>query len=400
MKAEDFKSGYPGRLEPITLSDGSTSVAFFPLALQQLTVDLSAETYRWIAEARASLGELQGSIKGMMSLPIVRPALLRREAHHTSLIEGTQTELHDVVNAQRGETDDKAMREVLNFVDVSDMAYRHLESVADDPFIPISLLYQLQYELVSGVTEERIQIGRTRTTQVFIGNKNQSIHSAIFVPSPPGHNLDIALQELIDYINQKEHNYDPIIAVALAHYQFETLHPFFDGNGRLGRLLILLQLVILGQLYQPVLSISTWLEENRDSYYSRLQRVRTHNEWDHWVRFMAKVIYHSAKQTLDLIETISQLNEDLHNKVRESKLKAETNHRVIDLAFEMLNFSIQDVAAACDVGEDRARKIVKDLINLNILARQGTARKQRFTCPAIAKTLDQTNPATYRIDEY
>lgn len=398
MKAEDFQPGYPGRLEPISLSDGSSGVAFFPLALQQISVDLTAETYRWIAEARASLGELQGSIKGMMSLPIVRPALLRREAHHTSLIEGTQTELYDVVNAQRGQTDNKAMHEVLNFVDVSDMAYRHLESVADDPFIPISLLYQLQHDLVSGVTNERIQIGRTRTTQVFIGTKGQSIHTATFVPSPPGHNLDIGLQELMDYINQRSHEYDPIVAIAMAHYQFETLHPFFDGNGRLGRLLILLQLVILGQLAQPVLSISTWLEHHRDTYYNRLQRVRTHNEWDLWIRFMAKVIYQSAKQTLDLIEQLSQLNEDLHDKVRESKLKAETNHRVIDLAFEMLNFAVPDVAKACDVGEDRARKIVKDLINLGILTKQGTPRKQRFTCPAIAQTLEQADPDTYRID--
>lgn len=398
MQLEDFQPGFPGRLEPILLSDGTSSIAFYPLSLHQISIDLTPETYRWIGEARASLGELQGSINRMMSLPIVRPALLRREAHHTSLIEGTQTELQDVVNAQRGQTDDKAMHEVLNFVDVSDMAYGHLESVADDPFIPISLLYQLQYELVSGVTDEHIQIGRTRTTQVFIGTKGQHIQTATFVPAPPGHNLDIGLQELMDYINQRSHPYDPVVAVAMAHYQFETLHPFFDGNGRLGRLLMLLQLVILGQLSQPVLSISTWLEHNRDTYYNRLQRVRTHNEWDLWIRFMAKVIYHSSKQTLDLIWQLSQLNEDLHNRVRESNLKAETNHRVIDLAFEMLNFSIPDVAKACDVGEDRARKIVKGLINLDILAKHGTDRKQRFTCPDIAETLDQGDPDTYVIE--
>ncbi|WP_336249171.1 Fic family protein [Stomatohabitans albus] len=401
MQREDFLPTAPGRIDETTFANGAHGITFIPFSLSRIHVDLSDETYRWIAEARSALSLLQGNIAQMSSLPIVRPALLRQEAQATSRIEGTRTLLHEVVGAQRKQKDNTELREVMNFVNVAETAYRYFEQVKDCPQIPINLLFQMQEELMNGMVNDSTQVGRTRTEQVFIGTKGHSIEQARFIPMPPGHDLEIALRDLIDYINKPQHSVDPIVAIAMAHYQFETLHPFIDGNGRLGRLLILLQLVILGQLSDPVLSISSWLEHNRNAYYGRLLRVSTHGSWNIWIRFMAKVIYHASAQTLDLIKEISSLNEHLHTQVRESNLKAETAHQVVDMAFEQLNFDSADIQEKCNVSNQRANQILKDLSQLGIIQVQDPSmrKNKRYTCPQITETLLRVSPSDYTIED-
>lgn len=163
---------------------------------------------------------------------------------------------------------------------------------------------------------------------------------------------------------------DPIVAAAMAHYQFETLHPFRDGNGRIGRYLIVLHLVGQGTISEPTLTVSPWFEERRGEYYDHLLAVSTRGDWAGFVGFFADGLAMAANLTLRQLVHLSQVREELHGVVRKSQLRAETALRLVDLAVASPTFTIRQVHEKLGVSKPRAATLVNQLEALGVLSRR------------------------------
>ncbi|MHB1738276.1 MAG: Fic family protein [Actinomycetes bacterium] len=185
----------------------------------------------------------------------------------------------------------------------------------------VGLLESVHGTLVRGTPADTSDAGRVRRTPVAIGSANGSIEGARFVPMPPGIELDVALRDLVDWINAIESPREPLVSAAMAHYQFETLHPFNDGNGRVGRLLIVLQLLVEGLIAQPLLSVSPWFEARRGPYQDRLAEVSATGDWDGWVHFFATGIQESADDTLQRVNRLLSIQQGYVALLQAANLK-------------------------------------------------------------------------------
>ncbi len=215
--------------------------------------------------ALARLSELGD---GIPNPDLLRRPTMRREAQSTSALEGTFERIETVLAQDYEPGGDKtgwseSLVEVFNYLDAADHG---IKSVREGRPIGISLVRELQRLLVNGTKSDGPQAGEIRNSQVFIGSPTRRIEDARFVPMPPGQNLDIAVRALMDWWNSRNEPGLAVLDMAMFHYQFETMHPFTDGNGRIGRLLILLQMMSRRLLSQPLLSVSPWFEQRRGDY--------------------------------------------------------------------------------------------------------------------------------------
>jgi len=239
----------------------------FKAANLRSSYDLAPSTYKVTAEAAGQLGALGQSLKALPNPKIlIRPSIIR-EAQSTSALEGTYAPLLDIF---QGEIDDGTnvstdIKEILNYVRAAESG---LESILIKP-ISIPMLSSLQSLIVDGTPGGRIDQGKVRSVPVIIGTPDQPIESSRFIPMPPGTELEAAYGEWEKWIHADVEL--PLVAqIALAHYQFETLHPYADGNGRIGRLIISLQLVASGTLSVPVLNLSEWFNLDKSLYKDQL----------------------------------------------------------------------------------------------------------------------------------
>lgn len=308
MHVERFKSSPIGNLWPICGTDrrNGRSYEHYAYVAHPLGDEpqLDGETWRAVTRASRALAQLDQASRQVPNPRILRRPTLSREAQSTSALEGTFAPLEDVLAAD-STTDggrSAALMEVLNYVDAADAAFDY---VAEQRTLTTSLLFDAHRQLVDGTDSETQDAGRIRCCQVAIGSPDGTVESSRFVPMPPGPELEAAVRDLVGWITQGGER-DPLIAAAMAHYQFETLHPFNDGNGRLGRLMIVLQFMIDGLLEEPLLSVSPWFEARRDQYEDELARVSATGEWDSWIRFFSRGVEASA------IDTARRVNLMLH----------------------------------------------------------------------------------------
>lgn len=348
MKIEDFESSPAGRLVRIAGFDPRhqaeyVHVAFVPIPLPSELEQLgfSGTTWSAVNAATLALGRLDQATGLVPNPAILERPTIRREAQSTSALEGTITLLSEVLEAEvepevgvRPE-----LREVLNFVRVSELAYI---AVADRP-ISIQLLSELQGLLVEGTRDDGPDAGRVRERQVVIGPEGCPITEARFVPPPPDFNLQDGLREWERWINTPNHI--PIVAqLALGHYQFEALHPFSNGNGRIGRLVMLLQLLRSGTLHSPLLPISPWLETRRGTYQEHLLAVSKTGDFDPWVRFIAEGV---AAQSDGARSQIQHLL-DFQEEVRELARKRVIGGVAVQLANDLIGNPIVHVRWVAD----------------------------------------------------
>jgi Fic family protein len=195
---------------------------------------------------------------------LLRRPTLRREAQSTSALEGTFAPLEQVLAAEvTDQVPSKELVEVLNYIEAANYAF---EWVATRERLTVGMLESAQALLVRGTDSETEDAGRVRRTPVAIGSSTGSIQDARFVPMPPGVELTSAIHDLVHWIGETGVPRDPLVAAAMAHYQFETLHPLNDRNGRIGRLMIVLEMLLTDLLHEPLLSVSPWFEARRPAY--------------------------------------------------------------------------------------------------------------------------------------
>jgi Fic family protein len=324
---------------------------------------------------------------------LVASPLLRREAIVSSRIEGTVATPHDVLVLEAADavvpplaSGLEPTREVLNYV----WALEHgIARLADLPLC-IRLISELHGVLLKGVRGDRERPGELRTAQNWIGTPGSSIREARFVPPPPAE-MRTALEDLERYLNE-EASPAPLpllVKVALVHYQFEAIHPFRDGNGRVGRLLITLNLVAWGLIRDPLLYMSAYFERRRGEYGERMLAVSTEGAWDGWIRFFLAGVAESARDGLRQTERLLDLRAR-HQAQFQSARSSALLLKLLDHLFHRPSVTIADVARVLGVTFASASASVRKLVAAGVLEEAtGRKRDQVFVAPEIVRFIEE-----------
>lgn len=375
MDLELFQDSSSGDLVPISGNSSSGQpwqhAAFVPRPLGSEQPDLSRRANRSVAEARAALAALDATARQLPNPRLFRQQSLRVEAQATAALEGTYEPLAKVMAAQLNDDHSPSMREVLNFLDVADLAFEATE--AGQSLTP-SLLAQMQGLLMTGTAAEGPYSGRVRPIQVIVGQRQEipgnlpPVQRARYVPPPPGVDLEARLADLLRWMDADHSTeIDPVVATAMAHYQFESLHPFHDGNGRLGRLLIVVHLTRCGVISEPTLTVSPWFESRRSAYYDALLGVSTSADWSTWVGFFAEGLAASARQTLTRMNDLSAAMADLKDQVRSRGIRTANALHLIDLAVDQVLFTTARAAATLGMKPQGAARLIASLQGIGVL---------------------------------
>lgn len=361
MDKNGFSTTCTGRLVP-TIGGRK---AFVPAPLPPESLDLNP-LLPVLSRATQAVGELKGIGRTIPNpLLLIRP-LQRREAVSSSGMEGTYTTLSDLFLFEAGASApdrDADNREVLNYV-------RALEgAIADLAELPISarLIKRAHRTLLHGVSRHRgaqVEAGEFKRDQNWIGGSG-AIETARFIPAPPQMTPD-AIDDLARFINRPDReNSSPLIDVALAHYQFEAIHPFGDGNGRVGRMLIALMLAENDTLPQPLLYMSPWLEKHKTFYIDLMFEVSQSGNWIPWINFFLRAVAESAEETIRVVQRIQDLQKEYRERFQTARRSA-LMLRIVDLAFERPIRSIPDIAEALSVTYAGAANNVKELVKAGV----------------------------------
>jgi Fic family protein len=403
-----FASESPGTLVTIRGSDPVLGEwehkAFIPIPLGEDMPSLEPRTFMVVADARAALAALDNTARQLPNPTLLRLPTLRREAQSTSALEGTYAPLADVLVADEEEPPTAELAEILDYVRAANHAF---DWVADGRPVSVALLSDLHGMLMRRTSLDDLS-GRLRERQVVIGRRADAdsagfpVQNARFVPPPPGDDLKRGLQDLVDWMRaDHQARIDPVVAAAMSHYQFETLHPFWDGNGRIGRLMIVLHLRAAGVLGEPTLTVSPWFEARRGEYYDRLLRVSTHNDWDGYVRFFAEGLRQAADGTRADMIALVRVQNALKEVIRGSTLRADSAHALVDLAVANPSFTVRKVEAELGVSYGRANKLVGQLVGLDVLrAIDPHAYKRRFYAPRVLEVLTRRTSGSSEVQPH
>ena len=316
---------------------------------------------------------------------LVRPAL-RLEAVSTSALEGTYATLTDVLE---GDFVDETRRsaevaEVLNYVQATETA---LDRIKERP-ISFNLIAQLQQVLVRGTRGDSYDAGRLRERYVLIGPDNCRVSEARFIPPPHGDQLRDGASDWEKWINADD-SIPLLVKVAAGHYQFETLHPFSDGNGRLGRLIAVLQLIYNGALRYPLLNISPWFERRRSQYQDHLLRVSQTGDIDPWIAFFCNAVLDQSVDAFGRIERLITLRDEMIRTLRQARARG-TSRSIVDDLIGFPVITVPAMTAAHHVSYQAANTAVARLVELGIL-REATGRTydRVFVCDAVLRELER-----------
>lgn len=378
MDLNAFSSSASGVLVRISGTDPRTGrhyehAAFLPAPLPELSPQLTTETWEAVSQASLALGRLDEAGHRIPNPMLLRRPSIRREAVATSALEGTYAPFEEVLEADVQEEEEAqpfspALQEVLNYVRVADLA---LEWIPHRP-ISVSMLCQLQSLLVQGTPGDTPAAGRVRDIQVIVGPEGTPVEDARFVPPPPGDQLVAGFQEWESWLRE-DHSIDPVVAVALAHYQFEALHPFNDGNGRIGRLGVVLQLIRAGVLHEGLLTISPWLEQRRREYQDHLLRVSQTGEFDPWIRFLAQGLKARAEAATAQIQRLLDFRNEMEELARTTPLRGVAGQIAVDLIGRPV-VTATSASRNYDVSYQAANTAISRLAEAGIL-REATGRR-------------------------
>lgn len=352
--------------------------AFVPHALPPAAPVLDASSYAELNRtAELSLARLQGVAGLVPSIDWLLYSAIRKEALLTSQIEGTQATLIDLFDKEAGlavsNTDD--VEEVTNYL----RAFRWTQDTLRDPKgLPMSvrLLRQAHRLLMDGARGAGRQPGELRKSQNWIGGTRPG--NAVFVPAPPEH-VPALLADLERFIHQADTHdtLPPLVRIGLVHVQFETIHPFLDGNGRIGRLLIAALMEQWGLLSQPLVYVSAYLKQHQSEYYQRLSAVRTEGDWEGWVAFFLEGVARAADTAeRGIVALASLINTDRRRLLQAPKI-TPASLRLFELLPLMPIFSIDQVRERLNTTFPTATAAVKALEALGIVVEQTGQKKNR-----------------------
>lgn len=382
MHPDQFQPTAPGRI----VRQPQGYWAFIPDPLPP-SVDWTPDLVAALSEADRTLGELAG-LGAMLPNPylLIQP-LMRREAVLSSRIEGTRASVADLYAFEAVQPslfdlpDDVA--EVRNYVHALQYGLERLGT------LPISsrLFRELHERLLEGVRGAEWTPGEYRRSQNWIGPPGSTLNRAVYVPPPPAE-MQEALGQLETYIHA-DWDLPPLVRLALVHYQFEAIHPFLDGNGRVGRLLISLLLQVWDLLPQPLLTLSAYFEANRQTYYDLLLAVSQRGAWVAWLQFFLSGVASQAAESAARIRRLQRLR-DGYREMFQNERAAARLLQVVDLLFEQPIFSIPQLADAIDVNYPTAQRYVQELEDRDVVEEiTGQARNRVYRASKVLKAIEE-----------
>lgn len=390
MQVDRFQASPVGSLVPISGEDPRrgepwSHFAFVPHPLPD-EPDLSLATHTLLSEADRAIGRLDANLLLLPSPELLVRPTLSKEAVSTSALEGTYATLQEVLEAEyEDETRSRAeVREVRNYIRA---AIRGRSLITQKP-VCLTLVAELQQMIVAGTRGDVYDAGQLRNRQVFIGDHGRPVTEARFVPCPPGEQLRDGMTAWEKWLNTAD-TVPLLVRVALAHYQFETLHPFSDGNGRVGRLVMTLQLIASGELRYPVLNMASWLEPRREQYINHLQRVSQTGDWDPWVAFFAEGLRDCAQATsLAVTELLAIKTEytDALAAAGDRSLASRLAPDLIGLPILEVNELVERYATSYPT----ANNAVKKLVDMGILRQlDGRPYRRLFACDRVFQVMQR-----------
>lgn len=367
---------------------------FFDPKPMPRSLDLDRATTKILSEADRALGKLAGTGRVLHNPHLLVQPYLTTEALASSQIEGTQASLSDVFEAaaESNDSPDMDVREVLNYIAAFELGRELLGE------LPLSLrLFKRVHErLLHDVRGQEKGPGEFRTSQNWIGPPGCTLDDALFVP--PAHHPEMldALADWERFLNDREFDVPPLVACALIHYQFETIHPFLDGNGRLGRLVIILYLMAIGELPQPLLYLSPWFERDRSSYYDHLQAVRERGAVQEWLRYFLTGVAVQANDAVDRAERLIDLQSWYRSDLAEDRSRAT---EVVDLLFDNPYVTTRRVMERLGVSNPGANNLIRRIEDRGWLRQaRVSGRGGRITWVAsdVMEVLTDVPPGTSR----
>jgi Fic family protein len=352
--------------------------AFIPAPLPpQPPLALTGELQGLLSAADRALGRLDGSVLTLPNPDLFVFMYVRKEAVLSSQIEGTQSSLQDLLAAEAQLFELELPRDVDEVVNYVRAMNHGLARLAELP-VSVRLIREIHAELMRGVRGGRLQPGELRTSQNWIGPPGCTLNTATFVP-PPHHVVPEALGELEKFLHAND-ELPPLVKIALAHVQFETIHPFLDGNGRVGRLLITFLLTERGVLHKPVLYLSHYFKQHRQAYYEHLQAVRDQGDWEAWLAFFLQGVIEVAGEAAETARRILQLREQHRAAITDKLGRAAGNgHKVLESLFDRPIVAVNDVKAMIGTTFAAANSLVSRLVEIGVLSEMtGYARNRRF----------------------
>ena len=289
MKLENNRAGQLKKMQ-------SDYKCFVPHNLKDIKLNLDNEINTLINKAYLLLGRLDGMAITLPDIDLFVSMYVQKEAVISSQIEGTQASLIDVLQKDRGNEKIKDTKEIVNYIKATHYAFKRLNELP----LCMRLIKETHSVLLSNVRGEEKMPGEFRKSQNWIGYAGSTLKNASFIPPAPDV-MDICLSDLEKYIHE-DSNISNLIKIALIHYQFETIHPFLDGNGRMGRLLIILYLREQGLIEYPVLYLSYFFKKNRNRYYELLNNVRIKGEFEEWIKFFINGICEISEDAITSIQ--------------------------------------------------------------------------------------------------
>lgn len=351
--------------------------AFSPAPLPpQPPVRLEGELQGLLSKADRALGRLDGSIQTLPNPDLFVFMYVRKEAVLSSQIEGTQSSLQDLLAAEAHILSPELPRDVDEVVNYVTAMNYGLARLAELP-VSVRLIREIHQCLLQGVRGARLTPGELRRTQNWIGPGGCSLNEATFVPPPP-HEVPEALGALETFLHA-ESDIPALIRIGLAHAQFETIHPFLDGNGRVGRLLISFLLCQREILVKPVLYLSHYFKRHRAEYYERLQAVRDTGDWEGWLAFFLRGVASVSLEATDTARRILALREDHRARVTQGLGRAAGNgHKVLEHLYQRPIVAVADVEALTATSYTAANNLVSRLVELGVLVEATGYRRNRL----------------------
>ncbi len=334
--------------------------AFIPAPLPP-EISYDSQLVLALSRADAALSELSGLGRNVINPHLLIASYIRKEAVLSSRIEGTRAGIADLLLDDL-ETSDNALsspdlREVQNYVSALEYGIDRLNSLP----LSLRLVREIHARLMEDVRGGNATPGEFRHSQNWIGPAGSTLANAPYVPPPADEMMDCLTKW--ELFLQDRGNFPDLIQCALLHEQFEAIHPFLDGNGRIGRLLTTLFLIERRRLSQPLLYLSAYIEAHRQEYYDLLQRVRTHGDWNSWLHYFLRGVEETAKQAVQQASALMYLREKLHIEIR-SKPKAAA---LIDPLFTNPYMTVSRAAELLQVSLPTARQIVRTLEETGVL---------------------------------
>lgn len=296
-----------------------------------------------------------------------------KESTTSNRIEGTRTTFDEAVSPQEQINPERRddWEEVQNYIKALNSAINLLDEIP----LSIRLLKQSHKILLEGVRGKTKLPGEIRKTQNWIGGS--SLQDAYFIPPEPNE-LPELLTDLEKFIHNDDLLLPDLIKAGIAHYQFETIHPFLDGNGRVGRLLIILYLIDKKLLTKPVLYISYFFEKHRNSYYDSLSMVKTSNSLEQWLKFFLKGIIETSKHSIETFDKITRLRKECEQKVTNIGQKPKRRLELLSLLYSKPTLSVKDICTEFEISKPAGNKLIKDFVEISILKEKTGFKRNRY----------------------